>query len=198
MSADSRGPWIKTFTGKRFHLLDPRPDEVDIESIAHALAVKCRYAGQCKGFYSVAEHCIIGSNLIEDPFKLSFLLHELSEVFLPDVTSPLKPFVKAHLAWDDPYKRPDSWAVLEALHTNAMLQALGLPTTSATVTTRAVKDMDRRLFNYEAFHIIEGPFPEDYWLVAQGEPIPLQWPPHCWSWDTAEKRFLERYKELRQ
>lgn len=27
---NDRGPWIRTVTGKRFHLLDPRPEEIDI------------------------------------------------------------------------------------------------------------------------------------------------------------------------
>jgi hypothetical protein len=48
--------WIQTYTGKKFWPLDPRPEDVDIEDIAHALAMQCRFGGHCLRFYSNAEH----------------------------------------------------------------------------------------------------------------------------------------------
>lgn len=197
MSEDSRGPWIKTFTGKRFHLLNPTTDEVDIESIAHALATKCRYQGQCQGFYSVAEHCVIGADLIRPEFALAFLLHELSETYLPDVNSPLKP----HLRWMQPSRcretHATAWSMLERTHDIVMREALGVVTSEAEVTRFAVKDLDRRMFNWEAHHLVKGPYPEDYWLTAEGPPISPTMKPHCWSWEAAERNFLQSYARLK-
>src|SRR5487761_1741512 len=46
-----KGDWIATFTGRAFWPLDPRPEDVVIEDIAHALSMLCRYGGHCRRFY---------------------------------------------------------------------------------------------------------------------------------------------------
>ena len=43
----------ETYTGI-FYATDPRSEEVHLLDIAHGLSLICRYAGQCKHFYSVA------------------------------------------------------------------------------------------------------------------------------------------------
>lgn len=48
--------WIETYTGRKFYLLHPRPEDVDITDIAHALSNQCRYTGHTRMFYSIAEH----------------------------------------------------------------------------------------------------------------------------------------------
>ena len=52
-------PWIETYTGKQFWFLNPTPEMFDIEDIAHALSMVCRYAGHVTHFYSVAAHCCV-------------------------------------------------------------------------------------------------------------------------------------------
>lgn len=52
------GDWIQTRTGRKFHLLDPRPEDFCIEDISHALANQCRFTGHVRRFYSVAEHSV--------------------------------------------------------------------------------------------------------------------------------------------
>src|SRR5262245_13325006 len=89
--------WIQTFTGKMFYPLDPRVDDIDIHDIAHHLAMKCRFTGACNKFYSVAQHCVIGSRFIGAQFKLWFLLHDAPEAYLFDAARPIKrerPFIK--------------------------------------------------------------------------------------------------------
>ena len=39
---------IETYSGKEFDILDPQPDQIDIESIAHAESMVCRFAGHDK------------------------------------------------------------------------------------------------------------------------------------------------------
>jgi hypothetical protein len=61
-----------------------------IEVIAYQLAHINRYNGAA-GTYSVAQHCVLASRLIEDQsHALSALLHDAPEVVYGDVLSPLK------------------------------------------------------------------------------------------------------------
>jgi hypothetical protein len=76
-------------SGRWFDLLDPQNSEFTIEDIAHGLGNICRYAGQCRQFYSVAEHSLHVSFTVES-YELEALLHDAAEAFLGDITRPLK------------------------------------------------------------------------------------------------------------
>lgn len=84
------GHWITTYTGKKFHFLDPQSDEIDIGDIAHALSLTCRFGGQCRVFYSVAEHSIRMARIVPQEYKLHALLHDASEAYIPDLPRPEK------------------------------------------------------------------------------------------------------------
>jgi hypothetical protein len=88
---NDRGDWMQTFTGKRFYLLDPQPEDIDIIDIAHALSMTCRYGGHTEKFYSVAEHSFLISRALPQPLKLAGLLHDSAEAYVGDVISPVKP-----------------------------------------------------------------------------------------------------------
>ena len=82
--------YIRTFTGRKFFPLDPNPADIDIIDIAHALSMQCRYTGHTKEFYSVAQHSTIISFACPDPDALWGLLHDASEAYLSDISSPVK------------------------------------------------------------------------------------------------------------
>lgn len=54
-----RGDFICTYTGRKFYPLDPRPEDVCIEDIAHALALVNRFGGHTRVPYSVAQHSVL-------------------------------------------------------------------------------------------------------------------------------------------
>src|SRR5579862_5085028 len=87
--------WIQTYTGRKFWPLDPRSWDVCLEDVAHALAVKCRYGGHCRGFYSVAQHSVLVSQLLAE-WKADIwtvrwgLLHDANEAYSADVVRPIK------------------------------------------------------------------------------------------------------------
>jgi len=82
--------FITTYTGKKFHYLDPQPDEIDITDIAHALSLTCRFSGHCKEFYSVAEHSIRVADAVPMELRLQALLHDAAEAYITDIPRPIK------------------------------------------------------------------------------------------------------------
>ena len=93
------GPWIQTYTGRAFYPLNPGRSDISIADIAHALSMQCRFTGHTRRFYSVAEHSLRVSGLIDrlnggmedsHPSALWGLLHDASEAYLVDVPRPIK------------------------------------------------------------------------------------------------------------
>lgn len=82
--------WIQTYTGKKFHPLNPNVEDIEIEDIAHALSNLCRFAGHVKQFYSVAQHSVLVSLDCCSENALAGLLHDAAEAYLTDLPRPLK------------------------------------------------------------------------------------------------------------
>ncbi|GGE18483.1 hypothetical protein GCM10011390_42090 [Aureimonas endophytica] len=96
LDAVRSGDWMQTFEGRQFWPMDPRADEIDIVDIAHSLSMQCRFAGHCRRFYSVAEHCVLLSRVVTLENALWGLLHDASEAYLVDVPRPVKPFLAGY------------------------------------------------------------------------------------------------------
>lgn len=104
--ASRRGGWLTTVTGVRFYPLDPRPEEVVPFDIAHGLSQICRFAGQCREFYSVAQHSVLvslevgrragepgawdGQGISWRVLALYGLLHDAAEAYTSDIPKPVK------------------------------------------------------------------------------------------------------------
>ncbi len=84
-----RGDWISTYGGK-FFPLDPKEEDINIETIAHALSMLCRFGGHINEFYSVAQHCCLCSEMAPVGYKLEALMHDASEAYLVDIPRPIK------------------------------------------------------------------------------------------------------------
>jgi len=89
--------FIQTYTG-RFYYNPIRIDHICGLDIAHALAHLCRFNGQCRTFYSVAQHCcLVADYLHSQTSDLDVvrwgLLHDAAEAYIGDMPSPLKAFV---------------------------------------------------------------------------------------------------------
>lgn len=121
--------YIRTFSGKQFWPLNPRPNEVCLIDIAHALANICRWTGHTRQFYSVAEHCVLMSHWLEsmgeDPRPA--LLHDASEAYLSDIARPVKHLIPHYKQYENnllfsifthfniPYPLPDIVRLLDGV-----------------------------------------------------------------------------------
>jgi 5'-deoxynucleotidase YfbR-like HD superfamily hydrolase len=95
--------WMQTFSGRGFYPLEPDAKDVELVDVAHGLAMTCRYGGQCRMFYSVAEHCVLVSEIVEmharnagksehEVRRLAqlALMHDSAEAYIGDMIRPLK------------------------------------------------------------------------------------------------------------
>ncbi len=157
--------------------MDPRPDEVCIEDIAHALSNLCRFGGHCSRFYSVAEHCVHVSFLVAPSFALAGLLHDASEAYLVDVPRPIKPFLNGYHQAED--------RVLQAIFEHVGIHG--------EIMWEQIKSADNAVLADEARHLMSLP-PAKWQLPEEPAGIEIQ----CWEPKQAKERFQKRYFHLKK
>lgn len=94
--------YISLVGGGRYYFRHPGQYRPNIRNLAKALSHICRFTGQCEEFYSVAQHSVLVSILVErrsgPQFALEGLIHDAPEGLVGDVSTPLKQEIGA------PYK----------------------------------------------------------------------------------------------
>lgn len=143
-----RGPWMSTFTGKRFYFLDPRPEDVCIEDITHSLARIARFGGHTVGpmVYPVAQHAVHVAerlHLAGASARVVFagLHHDDPEAYTGDTIAPLKRAMKIR----DGGRR---WSPEVGCQV-AIESALGIPALTEE-EDRQIKTADMRMLVTEA------------------------------------------------
>lgn len=186
--------WIQSYSGLVVEPALLRPDQVRYEDIPHTLAQKVRFNGHLhKMGFSVAQHCVMGAEQIANKFKLAFLLHELSEVYLPDIPTPIK-----RKTWFDPSTDGKSvhpfirWSELEGQHTRVILAALDLAHLYDLLDLPEVKLMDARMLMTEK-RDLGGPEPKAWGVTAK--PLKMRIT-RCWPAAEAKRKFHKMYLEL--
>ena len=188
------GGWIQTYTGRRVDPLDVDPREVRLADIAHALSMKCRFSGHCKQFYSVAEHSVRVSVLLQLTYRhdikllLLGLLHDAAETYLPDIVAPLK--ARMHTGTTIGIK---AFKEAENRATANIFTGLGLDWAQdiGEKTHKAIKHADLTMLATEA---------RDLMSECDGDWTSLP-DPDCrsiapMSWREARSAFVSRWREL--
>ncbi|MDO5598286.1 MAG: hypothetical protein Q4F92_08095 [Acidaminococcus sp.] len=139
---------ITTFTGLEFDPLDPRPETLRIQDIAHALSLLCRGNGHCRTFYSVGQHCIAAAREAlargcGNRVALGALLHDATECYLSDVPHPYKAAMPRYRELE------------ERLLTAIFRKFLGGPLPAQD--EKAIRQIDRALMYSDLHHLMDHP-----------------------------------------
>lgn len=174
--------WMGTITGKKFNPFDPRVEDIDIRDIARGLAMTCRYGGQVKRFYSVAEHCVNVSFCVPPEYALHGLLHDSAEAYIGDMIRPIK---------HQPQMKEFRHA--EALIEFAVAEKFGLDWDQQS--HGAVKLIDDRILVDEIRELSY--MPEAYLNTSFLSKLELTGRHlYCWSPEEAEQVFLNHFENL--
>jgi len=169
--------WLQTYTGRVFWPLNPDPADVDIDDIAHALALQCRFGGHCRSHYSVTQHCVVVSATVPHGYALAGLLHDAAEAYIVDLPRPIKhaPEMAAYLT----VERRVHEAVRERFSVKQRLD------------DEVVAVADERALATEARDVMA--FPPKGWRLRHP---PFDFTITPWGPRLAERMFLSRFKEL--
>lgn len=169
--------WIQTYGGGVFDYTKPEEAKLTFESLVHPLSHIPRFLGHTSRFYSVAQHSIHVSSIIEDPHDaLCGLFHDAHEAFIGDMPRPLQ------VAFPEARK-------VEAKIRTAIRKSLGLP----EIMSDAVEDADEILLVNEA-HQLLGAQPVDNWTKQYDVKAFYSIPE--WSIEEVRTRFRQRMYEL--
>jgi len=168
---------IATFTGKFVCPHKLTLDDIDIKDIAHALSNICRFGGHSLKFYLVAQHSVIGAEVLKEMrtskrIQLSFLLHDAGEAYLYDIARPLK-----HL------KEFEGYLIIQNKIDNLINEKF-----SVDINNQMIKDLDNIMLSTEKRDVM----PDREWSKL---PTPLFRHIKPWEPETAESQFLISFNE---
>jgi len=176
---ERKGNFMNTFSGGHYWPIDPRPEDVHIEDIAHHLSLLCRYTGAVKRFYSVAEHSWHMSFLVPREHQFAALLHDATEAYVGDVGRPLK----RHL---------DNYQDIERLNWLAIATRFSLPKD----LDPCIKKMDGLICLAEQRQMCtrwdDGHDASQHGIVGAPPDVKIE----GWMPPVAEALFLQRYNDL--
>jgi 5'-deoxynucleotidase YfbR-like HD superfamily hydrolase len=176
------GPYLQTVSGRWVNPFDPDPAQFDPGDIARALANQCRFGGHSRVFYSVAQHSVIVSRVVEErggdaEDVFAALMHDAGEAYLGDMPHPLKHRSTLGAAFREAEGRLEE-AIRERFRIKADVPEIKRVDRSLLAT-------ERRAFSAEAWH-----WPE----LDDVEPLEIELT--AWSPDRAADEFASRYAEL--
>ncbi len=171
--------WIQTYTGKKFHPLEPHLEDIDIEDISWSLSNQCRYNGHCNRFFSVAQHSVILSAYCKPEDALWGLLHDAAEAYLSDIPRPLKMLPEFRF-----YK------IFELQLQQQICRRFGLPLEEP----EEIHFLDRKMLVTEARDLMSPLHPEWHYKEPEYEAFSdLITPVSC---HRSHEMFMRRYWEL--
>src|SRR5690242_9250814 len=171
--------YIRTYTGLYIEPLNPDPESIVIEDIAHALSNNCRFTGHVREFYSVGQHSVLASEVVLPKNALTALLHDASEAYLSDFARP----IKQQPGFGETYREVE----------DLLMQAIAERFEIDWPVPEEVHYADNLLLVTEARDLMHGTAD---WSPEYQAITPLPYRITSWEPRKTEHRFLSRYYEL--
>ncbi len=176
--------WIQTYSGCKFWPLDPRPEDVHLVDIAHALSNVGRFAGHLTEHFSVAQHSVLVSSLCPPESQLWGLFHDAAEAYIGDISRAIKHALELVIPEDADGVREIETRILKAI---ADRFGFTMP------VPPAVWYADNVLLATEARDLLPGG-PLEGWTAKLPQPLHEKIVP--WGHEVAKHRFLRLAAEL--
>jgi len=162
----------EAYSGTMFNPITLRPCEVRLDDIAHALAQKPCYLGHGSQFYSIAQHCVNFSEIVEPDQALYALLSVSFLAYMPNLPPSMKPQMKG---WNE--------IIMHVLRT--VREGLNVPR-RLDVTKEMLEKLDRLIVTERQY----------LGLTPKKGVEPLAMRLEGWDWRFAEQQFLQRYADI--
>ena len=177
-----KGDWFPLCSGRPWYPLDPRPEEVTVEDIAHHLSNICRYTGAPRWHYPVSQHAVLVCRWLRSAghgplIQMQGLHHDDPEALsgFGDVVRPVKRSVPAIAEIED-----NIWNV-------AVAPKFDLPTDLYPIVTEA----DLRICADEKEQVLEPAL-----IPWKSNPEPLGVTILYWSPAEAKHQYLNEHYRL--
>lgn len=195
--------WIQTYTGLKFDLLRPRPEQVRIEDVAHSLAGLPRFTRHTPETYSVAQHsCHVHDVLAGTGHEACGLMHDAPEAYVNDVAAPMKRAMRDLIKELFPHLGGETiplWAAQgrsphDEIERRVWADAVAVRFDLPRDMPPEVKEADVRMLATEK--ALLGKEPQDWDLPLPPYDAPIDaW--DLWGDERAEDEFLRRYYALK-
>ena len=167
--------FIQTYTGEKFYPFNPKPEQVHLEDIAHALSHICRYGGAVEKFYSVAQHCVLAARYC-DGHQRWLLMHDAAEAYIGDMIHPIKEFIPEFRAMEE--------KILDVI-----TERFGLP--NRFLVWESVQRADLLLASTEKRDLLSV---DVHW--DRNLPVPMDGKIIPWTSEVAKEQFFQMAKQL--
>ena len=192
---DAPRTYNRMVSGRRLHLLDPSPLDIDITDLALGISRQMRWGGQTIGEcgYNVAQHSLVVEAILAEmvckapslELRLAAVTHDLPEgAGLADLVTPVKAVVTGYHELEERMER-------------AVRLAVGLPALLPPAWAVQVKKADIIAAVTEAVALAGWSERDARELVGKGYRGKL-WTGDLTPWPetVARERFLVRYRQL--
>lgn len=191
--SERTSPWMQTFSGRTFRLIDPKPEMFNLQDIAHHLACSTRFNGATVVPYSIAQHCVLVSHLVPAKCAKEGLGHEIAEPYTGDIAYPMKCALEL--------EAPGVLKRIERTIEAAGAATFGLvypwpPEVKVADLAMLVAERNVLMAKPNAFWDVDDETgdPRFVALVNRGETMLRA--ESVWDFETAERRFLARWTEV--
>lgn len=171
--------WIGLLSGAQFNYNRPEESDVTLEDLASALSNICRFSGHLPIFYSVAQHLVNTSHIVDNSYAFDALMHDTAEAFTNDIPTPLK--------WALPVFKE-----LEQKIESAMARKFNF----SYPYPEPVKLADTQMLLIEKTYVKKDDQIWPYYKDIEFEHLIDKVDLTSWSPSKAKIEFLKRYKEL--